>query len=90
MSDQDQILVKVREAFKTAFDVDPQLVTMDTTYSDIAAWDSTGHLSLAATLEEVFGISLDVDELNEMESVRDIVRIITPKLSKKVQSDSRC
>jgi len=35
-------------------------------------------------LEQAFGISLDVDELIEMESVREIVRIITPKLSKEV------
>jgi acyl carrier protein len=84
MSDQDYILDKVREAFKAAFDVDPQSVSLDTTTSDIPAWDSVGHLSLAGSLEEAFGVSLDVDELMEMESVREIVRIISTKLSKKV------
>ena len=84
MSDQDYILTNVREAFKTAFDIDPELVSMDTTASEISAWDSVGHLSLAGSLEEVFGISLDVDELMEMESVREIVRIIEAKLPKKV------
>ena len=86
MSDQSDILAKVQEAFKSAFDIDPQLVTMETTASDISAWDSVGHLSLAGNLEEVFGISLDVDELMEMESVREIVRIISAKLAKKVQN----
>jgi acyl carrier protein len=81
MSDQDYILTKVRAAFQTAFDIDPQLVSMETTASDISAWDSVGHLSLAGSLEEVFGISLDVDDLMEMESVREIVRIIAPKLA---------
>jgi len=66
MSDQDDILTKVREAFKAAFDINPQSVSMDTTASDISAWDSVGHLSLAGSLEEIFGISLDVDELMEM------------------------
>jgi acyl carrier protein len=84
MNDQDYVLDKVRQAFKAAFDVDPQSVSMDTTTSDIPAWDSVGHLSLASSLEEAFGITLDVDELMEMESVREIVRIITPKVSKKV------
>ena len=79
---QDYILSNVQEAFKGAFDINPQLVTLDTTASDISAWDSVGHLSLAGNLEEVFGISLDVDELMEMESVRQIVRIISTKLSK--------
>ena len=79
---QDYILSNVQQAFKGAFDINPQLVTMDTTASDISAWDSVGHLSLAGNLEEVFGISLDVDELMEMENVREIVRIISTKLSK--------
>jgi acyl carrier protein len=83
MSDNDYVLTNVREAFKAAFDVNPQLVSMETTASDISAWDSVGHLSLAGNLEEIFKISLDVDELMEMESVREIVRIIEAKLPKK-------
>lgn len=85
MSDTDYVLQKVREAFKKAFDIDPQQVTMETSASDIPLWDSVGHLSLASSLEEGFGITLDVDELMEMENVREIVRIITPKLTEKVK-----
>ena len=84
MSDTDYVLDKVREAFKATFDVDPQSVSVDTTADDVSGWDSVGHLSLGGSLEEVFGISLDVDELMEMENVREIVRIVSSKLSKKV------
>lgn len=84
MNDTDYVLTKVREAFKASFDIDPQSVTMETTADDVPGWDSVGHLSLGANLEETFGISLDVDDLMEMESVRKIVAIITTKLSKKV------
>ena len=84
MSDQDYILNNVRQAFKAAFDINPESVSMETTARDISAWDSVGHLSLAGNLEEIFGVSLDVDELMEMESVREIVRIISTKLAKKV------
>jgi acyl carrier protein len=83
MSQTDQTLAKVQQAFKAAFDVDPEQVTMDTSASDIPLWDSVGHLSLASSLEEVFGITLDVDDLMEMENVREIVRVITPKLATK-------
>jgi acyl carrier protein len=83
MNDQTYILSKVQEAFKNAFDVNPESVTMDTTASDISAWDSVGHLSLAGSLEEIFHVSLDVDELMEMESVREIVRILSSKLATK-------
>jgi acyl carrier protein len=84
MSDNDYILNKVREAFKASFDVDPQSVTIETKAENVTDWDSVGHLSLAAHLEETFGISLDVDDLMEMENVREIVRIVGAKLSKKV------
>jgi len=84
MSDTGYILGKVQQAFKAAFDVDPQSVTMQTKADDVSGWDSVGHLSLAANLEEAFGVSLDVDDLMEMESVQEIVRIIGNKLSKKV------
>ena len=83
MSENDYVLGKVQQAFKAAFDVDPQQVTLETTASDIPLWDSVGHLTLASNLEEAFGITLDVDELMEMENVREIVRIVTPKLAKK-------
>jgi len=83
MTDRADILTKVREAFKVALDIPPQLVTMESSASDIPAWDSVSHLSLASELEQAFNISLDVDELIEMENVREIVRIIEMKLSQK-------
>ena len=84
MNDTD-ILSRVQQAFKASFDdIDPKSVTMETKAEDVSGWDSVGHLSLAANLEEAFGISMDVDDLMEMENVRAIVRIIEAKLSKKV------
>ncbi len=80
----DYVLNQVREAFKSAFEIDPALVTLNTSASDIPGWDSVGHLSLASNLEQTFGISLDVDELIEMENVREIVRIVSAKIGKNV------
>jgi acyl carrier protein len=82
MSDSGDVLNKVREAFAASFEVDPQSISMETSASDIPGWDSVGHLSLASNLEQVFGISLDVDELIEMEDVREIVRIVSGKIPK--------
>ena len=84
MSDAADTLTKVREVFKSAFDIDPQSVTMETSASDVPGWDSVGHLTLASNLEQAFGITFDVDELMEMENGREILRIIEAKLPKKV------
>ena len=80
--DSDDVLTNIRQAFVASFEIDPQLVTMETSASDIPGWDSVGHLLLASNLEQQFEISLDVDELMEMENVREIVRIVTAKLER--------
>jgi acyl carrier protein len=82
MKDSGDVLIKIQEAFASSFEVDPRMVTLETSASDIPGWDSVGHLSLASNLEQKFSISLDVDELIEMENVRAIVRIVSAKLKK--------
>ncbi len=69
----------IQQAFQKAFDIDPQSVTMQTVPDDIPGWDSVGHLTLASTLESTLKMSFDVDELMEMENVREIVRIVESK-----------
>jgi len=76
----DNVLVRVQDVFHDAFGVDAGLVSLDTTPNDVPAWDSVGHLDLASRLEQAFGISLDVDDLMEMENVREIIRIVSSKL----------
>ncbi len=75
-----EILIKVQQAFHDAFDIDPQLISIETIPDDVPGWDSVGHLSLAASLESVFGVNFDVDELMEMENVREIVRVLQSKI----------
>jgi len=60
-------LDKYTEAFTTTFLVD-KLVLEDLKYQDIAAWDSVGHMGLMTTLEEAFGITLDIDDVIEFGS----------------------
>jgi acyl carrier protein len=76
----DELLSKIRSAFKSAFDVDPQTVTLNTVPSDISAWDSMGHVTLASSLEQAFGLTFDVDDLMAMENVKEICRVVQSKL----------
>lgn len=78
------VLPKVQEAFQAVFDIDPKSFSLETSAGDVPGWNSLGHLSLTTHLEQSFGISFDVDELMEMENVREIVRIVSTKLSNKV------
>jgi len=76
----EEFLVKIQQAFQEAFDVDPLSVSMDTVPDNIPGWDSVGHLALASSLERIFGLSFNVDDLMEMENVREIVRVLRSKL----------
>jgi len=81
----EELLTKVQTAFKSAFGVDPRTITMDTSPDNVPAWDSMGHVTLASSLESAFGLTFDVDDLMEMENVREICRVVQSKLGK-VQS----
>lgn len=42
-------------------------------------WDSLHHLNLAVELEMEFGVSLEPEEIAEMKSYNDIIRILKQK-----------
>jgi acyl carrier protein len=77
----EDMLARVRSAFHAAFGISPETITIDTTPADVPAWDSMGHVTLASRLETAFGLTLDVDELMEMENVRAICRVLQAKLA---------
>ena len=76
----EELLEKVRSAFKSSFDVDPRTITINTVPSDVPAWDSMGHVTLASSLEQAFGLTFDVDDLMAMENVKEICRVVQSKL----------
>ncbi len=76
----EDILIKVQAVFHDAFDIDPRAISLETSPGDVPGWDSVGHLELTSRLEQVFGLTLDVDDLMEMENVHAIVKIVQAKL----------
>jgi acyl carrier protein len=39
-----------------------------------------GHVTLASSLEQAFGLTFDVDDLMAMENVKEICRVVQSKL----------
>lgn len=37
-------------------------------YQDVNAWDSVGHMRLMSTIEESFGVELEIDDIIEFSS----------------------
>lgn len=70
---------KVLEILKNVF----ELETVDTTCSQQTCekWDSMGQLNLVVELESEFGISLEPEEIAEMKSFDDVVRLVNSKIN---------
>lgn len=68
---------KVLEILKNLFELD----TVDETCSQKSCekWDSMGVLNLVVELESEFDVSLEPEEIGEMKSFNDIVRILKEK-----------
>jgi acyl carrier protein len=60
-------LEKYMDAFVNTFEIQPT-ATEGLKYQDIPAWDSVGHMSLVAALEEAFDIMMDTDDIIDLSS----------------------
>ena len=49
-------------------------------FEDIPGWDSIGHMNLVAGIETRFGISLDMEEIVTMDSVKAVEELVARKL----------
>lgn len=68
---------KVIEILKEVFE--DSAVNRDTNQHNCANWDSMHHLNMVVELECEFEVTLEPEEIAEMKSVSDIVRILQTK-----------
>lgn len=54
---------KYDEAFIEVFEIEKADLTDGLEYQSIESWDSVGHMALIAELEDIFDISLDMDDV---------------------------
>ena len=60
-------LEKYNEAFTATFEITEDRLP-GLKYQDIDAWDSVGHMSLIAALEDAFDIMMDTDDIIDLSS----------------------
>ena len=59
---------KYNQTFITTFEIDTAQLNENLEYQSIPEWDSVGHMTLIATLEEEFDIDLEMDDVIEFGS----------------------
>lgn len=78
--ERKEILQKLETIFREVFDNQKITISKETKSSDIENWDSLHSLVLFNEIENVFGISLTLDETMKMKSVSVICEIIEKHL----------
>ena len=68
----EEALAWIANIFEEAVDN----IKPETARDDIKYWDSLGVLSLMAGLDEEFDIQLSEDELQEMRTIEDILKVL--------------
>lgn len=59
---------KYQKCFAESFDIEIQDVNEKLEYNSIPEWDSIGHMTLIAALEETFDISIETDDVIDFSS----------------------
>ncbi|MCM1185087.1 MAG: acyl carrier protein [Lachnoclostridium sp.] len=67
---------KYINAFTEALMVDADKITEDLKYQDIEEWDSVGHMELISALEDAFDISLETDDIVDLNSFKKGMEIL--------------
>ena len=67
---------KYKKIFKETLDIDNKTFNENLKYNDIPEWDSIGHMSLVAALEDRYQITIDADDIVEYSSFKKGVEIL--------------
>ena len=69
-------LKKYSEIFQKSLNVDADKVNENLKYNEIDEWDSIGHMTLMAALEEECKISLETDDIIDFSSFKKGIEIL--------------
>lgn len=75
----DAAIDELREIMIDVFDVDELTITPDTAADDVEEWDSLSHVRLLIAVERKFRIKFSNSEIESLNSVGDLVRLVQAK-----------
>lgn len=69
---------QVKDILSSTLKIDPERITMEATIEELDV-DSLGLVELSLGLEEAFGLHIGDEELQELGTVGDIVRLVAQR-----------
>ena len=67
---------KYSEIFKTALNIGDDKLNENIKYNEIEEWDSIGHMTLVAALEEEYKITLETDDIIDFSTFKKGMEIL--------------
>ena len=67
---------KYSEIFKTSLNISDDKFKEEIKYNEIDEWDSIGHMTLIAALEEEYKITLETDDIIDFSSFKKGIEIL--------------
>ena len=67
---------KYKKSFVDSLGVEEKLINEELKYNEIPEWDSIGHMTLIASLEEIFNITLETDDIIDFSSFKKGIEIL--------------
>jgi acyl carrier protein len=75
-----ELYERLNSVFHAVFFDDSIKVTADTSAPDVYGWDSVAHVNLMVAVETEFGIEFTTQELESMDTVGDMARLVAAKV----------
>ena len=75
------ILSQLEPIFRDVLDNSRLNLTRESNASNVAGWDSLAHINLISAIEQQFGISFTLGELQELKNVGEMIDLMERKLA---------
>ncbi len=75
----DVILRRLSDRLVPLYDVEPDRISLSTSFLEDLDTDSMDEVELASALEEEFGVEISDQEAEEIKTVADLVRLLTTR-----------
>ena len=80
MANDTEIYGSLTEIFHDVFMRDDLVLTAELSAKDVKGWDSFKQIEIIMATEEKFGIQLNTREIDSLQQVGDLVRVIGSKI----------
>ncbi len=80
MANETEIYGALTEIFNDVFMRDDMVLTPELSAKDVKGWDSFKQIEIIMATEERFGIQLNTREIDSLQQVGDLVRVVGSKI----------